>query len=118
MLLFEPISVSSLLCPIAADSHAAPFARMTAGAIDKEERAGRSLASFHIGEVLVADEVRKRSRNGKEQRFGRLPTPLPSPGETGCFLPFLSAIAFSVADCDLTEFLVAREELVEGLQLP
>ena len=55
----EPISVSSLLCAIAADCHAAPPARMTAGSIDEEKRTGRSLASFHVGEVLCADEVRQ-----------------------------------------------------------
>ncbi len=51
--------MSGLFGAIAADRHAAPPARMTAGSIDKEKRAGRSLASFQVGEVLQADEVRE-----------------------------------------------------------
>src|SRR5271156_3501573 len=58
----EAISVSSLFCAIAANRHTTPPARMTMGSIDEEKRTGRSLASFHIGEVLCADEVRERSR--------------------------------------------------------
>jgi hypothetical protein len=66
----EPISVSSLFCAIAANRHTAPPAPMTVGSIEEEKRTGWSLASFHIGEVLYADEVRERSRYGKEQRLG------------------------------------------------
>jgi hypothetical protein len=66
----EPISVRSLFCAIAADCHAAPPARMTAGSINEEKGTGRSLATFHVREVLHADEVRERSRYGKEQRLG------------------------------------------------
>jgi hypothetical protein len=55
----EPISVSGLFCSIAADRHAAPPARVMPGSIDKDQCAGWSLASFHVGEVLCAGEVRQ-----------------------------------------------------------
>jgi hypothetical protein len=66
----EPISVRSLFCAIAANRHTAPPAPMTVGSIEEEKGTGWSLASFHIGEVLYADEVRERSRYWKEQRLG------------------------------------------------
>jgi len=40
---------------------------MTVGSIEEEKRTGWSLGSFHIGEILYADEVRERSRYWKEQ---------------------------------------------------
>jgi hypothetical protein len=42
MLPLEPISVSSLLCSVAADCHAAPPSRVASGSIDEEKRAGQS----------------------------------------------------------------------------
>ena len=58
----EPVSVRRLFCSIATDRHAAPPSGMTSGSIDEEKRAGRPLASFHLGEVLCADELRQRPR--------------------------------------------------------
>jgi hypothetical protein len=55
--LFGALSVCGLFCPIAADRHAAPPARAASGSIDEQKRALRSLARFHIGEVLGADEI-------------------------------------------------------------
>jgi len=44
------LPVGGLLCSIAADRHTAPPSRMASGSIDEEKRAGRPLASFHVGE--------------------------------------------------------------------
>ena len=58
-----------LLCPIAADRHAAPPSHMASGSIDEQKRAGRPFAGFHVGKVFRADEVGQRSCQWNQQRL-------------------------------------------------
>jgi len=87
---------------------------MASGPIDEEKCAGWPLASFHVGEVLGADEICQRSSDRKEQRLGCVPAPLRTPGETRTSSLLPSA---PIADHDLTELLVARQQLIERPEL-
>jgi hypothetical protein len=61
------LAVGSLLCPIAADCHAAPSASMTPRSIEEQQCAGLPLASLHVAEILLAYEVGQCSRYWQEQ---------------------------------------------------
>jgi hypothetical protein len=115
--LFGALSVCRLFCSIAADRHAAPSTRAASSSIDEQKRASRPLARFHIGEVLCADEVGQRSRQGKEKRLRGLPAPLSAPGEAGNSAFLLSVVMFllveSMANHDLAELYFARQQLIE-----
>jgi hypothetical protein len=108
------LSVRGLLCPIAAGRHAAPSSPMAAGPIEKEKRTGRPFASFHIGEVLGADEVRERSCEWEEQRFGGFPASLQTPSEARGARVFSFA---PVANGNLTKLFVAGQQLIERVEL-
>ena len=66
----SPLPVRRLLCPIAADGHAAPPARVASGSINEKERAACALASLHVGEILGADKIGQQSREREKQRLG------------------------------------------------
>jgi len=67
--LLSSLPVRGLLRPIPADRHAAPPSHTTSSSIDEQKRAGRPLASLHVGEVLCAYKVCQRLCYRKEQRF-------------------------------------------------
>ena len=46
---------------------------MAACVVGEEECAGWALAGFHMGEILIADEMRQPLSDGKEERFGGAP---------------------------------------------
>jgi hypothetical protein len=61
------MSMSGLLCPVAADGHAAPPARTTARAVNEDQRAGRTFTRFHVCEILLAHESRQGFPDRQEQ---------------------------------------------------
>jgi hypothetical protein len=60
LLILETLAVCGNLRAVAAGSHAAPSASVTAGVICEHQRARRTLARFYVREVLLADELRER----------------------------------------------------------
>src|SRR5580658_8233094 len=65
----SPVPVSRLLCPVAADRHAAPAPRMSQSVIGKHQSAGRSLARFYVREILLANQLRQNFRDGFRERI-------------------------------------------------
>src|SRR4249919_3982964 len=98
-----------LLCAIPTDGHAAPSSSMATRAIDKEKRAGGTLACLHLREILPTDQVSHGGRNWEQQSVGSAPAPLKSPHELRLPPPM------ATIDRDLTERLVTREHTVQGL---
>ena len=83
---------------------------MATSAIDKEERAGRTLACLHLREILPTDQVSHCGRNWEQQGVGRAPAPLDSPRELRLRPPMAT-----IDRNDLTERLVTPEHTVQGL---
>lgn len=63
------------LCPIAADGHAAPPARVSMALVEKEKRAFSAFAGLDLLEVGRADEFGNLFRQRREQRVWLAPSP-------------------------------------------
>lgn len=111
--------MSGLFCPVSTSSHAAPSPGATSRVIREEQRAPRPLARPHIGKIFVANEFGQRPRKRQKQRLSGLPMPLRPPRKAqGCFvIPIVFLLCRHISNDDLSEFLLAHQELVKGSQL-
>jgi len=106
-------AVSQLLCAIAADGHAAPASPVAVRSVQEEERAFQPFAGFDEREIFVAYEIGHGAGDGKEECIGRTPSSALLPFEPGGHLLGVAAIT----NHDLTELLVARQDMIDGSQL-
>jgi hypothetical protein len=104
-------SMRRLLRPISTDCHAAPPSSMAAGAIDKEQRAGRPLAGLHLREILPADQVSHCARDWEQQRVWRAPAPLESPRER-----WPGPLMLGIERHNLSERFIAGEHAIQGIE--
>ena len=75
------LSMRCLLRAIPTDGHAAPSSSMATSAIDKEKRAGGTLACLHLRQILPTDQVSHGARDWEQQGIRRAPAPLESARE-------------------------------------
>ena len=75
------LSMRCLLRAIPTDGHAAPSSSVAASAIDKEKRAGGTLAGLHLRQILPTDQVSHGARDWEQQSIRRAPAPLELPRE-------------------------------------
>ena len=104
------LSVCSLFGAISANGHTAPASGTRSGPIEEEKRTGLTLARFYTREILRADQLRHRLGDWNKQGLRRTPASLDLPFEVRRFTVFV------IARHDLTEFFVAREDLIERLK--
>jgi hypothetical protein len=106
------LAMGSLLCPIATDRHAAPSLRLPPRSVKKEQCAGGSFASLDAREIVVAYEVRHRSGDWQQKGVGARPSACGTPHE-GRVRP-----TFTLSPDDLSVFLVAFQNMVQGAPVP
>ena len=70
LLRLEALAVGGLFGTVAEDRHAAPAPGMATGVVGEQQRAGRALAGFHMGEIFRADEARQGLEGQRTQPFG------------------------------------------------
>ena len=70
----QALPMRSLLCTIPAYRHAAPAPGASACVICEQQRAGRSLARLHIGEILGDDQTRQGDADRQQERLGGAPS--------------------------------------------